>query len=69
MFFLMEWHGLLLGAVGGLLGTLVMSAIEVMPWKKWRLAGIYTSPGNPASSTTGNSIWFFSVDHYIDTNS
>ena len=41
MFFLMEWHGLLLGAVGGLLGTLVMSAIEVMPWKKWRLAGVF----------------------------
>ena len=29
----MEWYGLMLGAVSGLFGTLVMSAIEVIPWK------------------------------------
>ena len=37
----MEWYGLMLGAVGGLLGTLVMSAIEVIPWRKWGLSGVF----------------------------
>ncbi len=37
----MEWHGLLLGAIGGLLGTLVMSAIEIIPWRKWGLRGVF----------------------------
>jgi len=33
----MEWFGLMLGAIGGLLGTVVMSAIEIIPWRKWGL--------------------------------
>jgi hypothetical protein len=37
----MEWYGLMLGAVGGLLGTLVMSAIEIIPWRKWGLPGVF----------------------------
>jgi hypothetical protein len=37
----MEWYGLMLGAIGGLLGTLVMSAIEIMPWRKWGLPGVF----------------------------
>jgi hypothetical protein len=37
----MEWYGLVLGAGGGLLGTLVMSAIEIIPWRKWGLQGVY----------------------------
>jgi|ERR687894_2679833 hypothetical protein len=37
----MEWYGLVLGAVGGLLGTLVMSAIEIIPWRKWGLLGVF----------------------------
>ena len=37
----MEWYGLMLGAVGGLLGTLVMSVIEVIPWRKWGLSGVF----------------------------
>jgi len=37
----MEWYGLMLGAVGGLFGTLVMSAIEVIPWRKWGLPGVF----------------------------
>jgi hypothetical protein len=37
----LEWYGLLLGAVGGLLGTLVMSAIEIIPWRKWGLLGVF----------------------------
>ncbi len=37
----MEWYGLMLGAVGGLLGTLVMSAIEIIPWRKWGLSGVF----------------------------
>jgi hypothetical protein len=37
----MEWYGLMLGAIGGLLGTLVMSAIEIIPWKKWGLPGVF----------------------------
>jgi hypothetical protein len=40
-FFSMEWYGLMLGAVGGLFGTLVMSAIEVIPWIKWGLHGVF----------------------------
>jgi hypothetical protein len=40
-FFSMEWYGLMLGAVGGLFGTLVMSAIEVIPWRKWGLHGVF----------------------------
>jgi hypothetical protein len=40
-FYSMEWHGLMLGAVGGLFGTLVMSAIEVIPWRKWGLSGVF----------------------------
>lgn len=31
----------MLGAVGGLFGTLVMSAIEVIPWRKWGLHGVF----------------------------
>jgi hypothetical protein len=38
---LMEWYGLMLGALGGLFGTLVMSTIEVIPWKKWGLLGVF----------------------------
>ena len=38
---MIEGYGLMLGAVGGLLGTLVMSAIEVIPWKKWGLTGVF----------------------------
>jgi hypothetical protein len=30
----MEWYGLMLGALGGLFSTLVMSAIEVIPWRR-----------------------------------
>ncbi|HEY9406956.1 MAG TPA: hypothetical protein VIP53_05875 [Nitrososphaera sp.] len=37
----MEWYGLMLGAIGGLLGTLVMSAIEIVPWRKWGLPGVF----------------------------
>ena len=37
----MEWYGLMLGAIGGLLGTLVMSAIEIIPWRKWGLSGVF----------------------------
>jgi hypothetical protein len=37
----MEWYGLMLGAVGGLFGTLVMSAIEVIPRRKWGLHGVF----------------------------
>ena len=37
----MEWYGLILGAIGGLLGTLVMSAIEIIPWRKWGLPGVF----------------------------
>jgi hypothetical protein len=37
----MEWYGLMLGAVGGLLGTLVMSAIEIIPWRKWGISGVF----------------------------
>jgi len=37
----MEWYGLVLGAGGGLLGTLVMSAIEIIPWRKWGLLGVF----------------------------
>src|ERR687894_1476153 len=37
----MEWYGPILGAVGGLLGTLVMSAIEIIPWRKWGLSGVF----------------------------
>jgi hypothetical protein len=40
-FFSMECYGLMLGAVGGLFGTLVMSAIEVIPWRKWGLHGVF----------------------------
>ena len=31
----------MLGAVGGLFGTLVMSAIEVIAWRRWRLLGVF----------------------------
>ncbi|HJY15102.1 MAG TPA: hypothetical protein VJ225_03660 [Nitrososphaeraceae archaeon] len=31
----------MLGAIGGLLGTLVMSAIEIVPWRKWGLPGVF----------------------------
>lgn len=31
----------MLGAIGGLLGTLVMSAIEIIPWRKWGLPGVF----------------------------
>ena len=37
----MEWYGLTLGAFGGLLGTLVMSIIEIIPWRKWGLSGVF----------------------------
>jgi hypothetical protein len=37
----MEWYGLALGAAGGLLGTLVMTAIEIVPWRKWGLPGVF----------------------------
>ena len=37
----MEWFGLMTGAAGGLFGTLVMSAIEVIPWRKWGLFGVF----------------------------
>ena len=37
----MEWYGLMLGAIGGLLGTLVMSAIEIIPWRKWGLSAVF----------------------------
>jgi hypothetical protein len=37
----MEWYGLILGAIGGLLGTVVMSAIEIIPWRKWGLPGVF----------------------------
>ena len=37
----MELYGLMLGAIGGLLGTLVMSAIEIIPWRKWGLSGVF----------------------------
>ncbi|MDQ4101251.1 MAG: hypothetical protein M3115_03575 [Thermoproteota archaeon] len=37
----MEWYGLVLGAAGGLLGTLVMTAIEIVPWRKWGLHGVF----------------------------
>ncbi len=36
----MEWSGLTLGAIGGLFGTLFMSVIEVIPWRKWGLSGV-----------------------------
>lgn len=31
----------MLGAVGGLFGTLVMSAIEVIAWRRWGLLGVF----------------------------
>jgi hypothetical protein len=31
----------MVGAVGGLFGTVVMSAIEVIPWRKWGLPGVF----------------------------
>ena len=37
----MEWYGLMLGTAGGLLGTFVMSAIEIIPWRKWGLSGVF----------------------------
>jgi hypothetical protein len=37
----MEWYGLVLGAITGLLGTIVMSIIEILPWKKWGLPGVF----------------------------
>jgi hypothetical protein len=37
----MEWYGLMLGAAGGLFGTLIMSAIEVIAWRKWGLLGVF----------------------------
>ena len=37
----MEWYGLMLGAIGGLLGTVFMSAIEIIPWRKWGLPGVF----------------------------
>ena len=37
----MEWYSVILGAVGGLFGTLVMSAIELIPWRKWGLPGVF----------------------------
>ena len=37
----MEWYGLMLGAIGGLLGTVVMSVIEIIPWRKWGLPGVF----------------------------
>ena len=37
----MEWYGVMLGAIGGLFGTVVMSAIEVIPWRKWGLPGVF----------------------------
>lgn len=40
-FFSMEWYGVMLGVVGGLFGTLVMSAIELIPWRKWGLPGVF----------------------------
>jgi hypothetical protein len=30
-----------LGAIGGLLGTLAMSAIETIPWRKWGIVGVF----------------------------
>jgi hypothetical protein len=36
----MKWSGLTLSAIGGLFGTLFMSVIEVIPWRKWRLSGV-----------------------------
>ena len=35
------WYGLTLGAVGGLFGTVAMSAIEVIPWRRWGLTGVF----------------------------
>jgi hypothetical protein len=37
----MEWYGLMLGAAGGLFGTLIMSAIEGVAWRKWGLLGVF----------------------------
>jgi hypothetical protein len=37
----MEWYGLMLGAAGGLFGTLIMSAIELIAWRKWGLLGVF----------------------------
>ncbi|MFL6523335.1 MAG: hypothetical protein ACJ71B_07620 [Nitrososphaera sp.] len=37
----MEWYGVVLGAVAGLLGTIVMCAIEIVPWRKWGLQGVF----------------------------
>ncbi len=37
----MEWYGVVLGAIAGLLGTIVMCAIEILPWKKWGLPGVF----------------------------
>ncbi len=37
----MEWYGLVLGAIAGLLGTIVMCVIEILPWKKWGLPGVF----------------------------
>jgi hypothetical protein len=39
--YVMEWYGLALGAAGGLLGTLAMTTIEVIPWRKWGLPGVF----------------------------
>jgi hypothetical protein len=37
----MEWYGVVLGALAGLLGTIVMCIIEILPWKKWGLPGVF----------------------------
>ena len=37
----MEWFGIVLGALGGLVGTIVMSTVEILPWKRWGLPGVF----------------------------
>ncbi|MFL6459826.1 MAG: hypothetical protein ACJ71J_02555, partial [Nitrososphaeraceae archaeon] len=37
----MECYGVVFGAVAGLLGTIVMCAIEIVPWRKWGLQGVF----------------------------
>jgi hypothetical protein len=38
---MLELYGIALGALGGLFGTLAMSTIEAVAWKRWGLPGVF----------------------------